>query len=62
MLADWGMAVTHLYGVHNPDRNAPNRAAFVIDRDGVLRFINAAFDARDPGHYVQIIEQLQELP
>lgn len=62
MLADWGMAVTKLYGAHNPERNAPNRMAFIVDRDGILRFVNAAFDARDPGHYVQVIEQLQELP
>lgn len=62
MLADWGMAVTKLYGVHNAERNAPTRATFVVDRDGVLRFVNPTFDARDPGHYVQVIEELEKLP
>jgi peroxiredoxin len=62
MLADWGMNVVKQYGVHNPDRNAPMRSAFVVDRDGVLRFANRSFDARDPGHYAQVIEELQNLP
>jgi peroxiredoxin len=62
MLADWGMAVTKLYGAHNPERNAPNRIAVIVDRAGIVQFVNSAFDARDPGHYVQVIEKLQELP
>jgi len=62
LLADWGMDVTRLYGVHNSERNTPKRAAFVIDREGVLRFKNTAFDARDPGHYAQVLEQIADLP
>jgi peroxiredoxin len=62
MLADWGMNVTKLYGVYNAERNCPIRTALVVDREGIVRFINAAFDPRDPGHYVQVVEQLQALP
>ena len=62
LIADWGMNVTRLYGVHNPERNTPKRSAFVIDRDGVVRFKNTAFDARDPGHYAEVLERLDELP
>ena len=62
LLADWGMNVTRLYGVHNPERNTPKRSAFVIDRDGVIRFKNPAFDARDAGHYAEVLERLDELP
>jgi len=62
LLADWGMDVTKLYGVHNAERNCPNRSAFVVDRDGIVAFINPAFDARDPGHYVQVLEELDRLP
>ena len=62
LIADWGMNVTRLYGVHNPERNTPKRSAFVIDRDGVVRFKNTAFDARDPGHYAEVLERLNELP
>ena len=62
MLADWGMAVTKLYGAHNAERNAPMRMVFVIDREGILRFVNPTFDTRDPGHYAQVLEELQKLP
>ena len=61
LLADWGMQVTRLYGVHNPERNAPTRSAFVIDREGILHFKNTAFDARDPGHYAEVLEQIAAL-
>lgn len=62
MLADWGQAVTKLYGVHNAERNCPIRSAFVVDREGILRFVNAEFNTRDPGHYAQVLEELQKLP
>ncbi|MCC7369587.1 MAG: redoxin domain-containing protein [Chloroflexi bacterium] len=62
LLADWGMDVTKAYGAHNAERNCPTRVAIVVDRDGIVRFVNTAFDARDPGHYVEVIEQLQALP
>lgn len=56
------MDVTRRYGVHNPERNTPKRAAFVIDREGIVRFKNTAFDARDAGHYAEVLEQIAELP
>ncbi|MCC6177728.1 MAG: redoxin domain-containing protein [Chloroflexi bacterium] len=62
LLADWGMAVTRRYGIHNPERDAPTRSAFVIDREGTIRMVNPGFDARDPGHYAQVLEELAALP
>ena len=62
LLADWGMNVTKLYGVHNAERNCPMRSAFIIDREGVVRFTNTTFDARDMGHYAQVLEELEKLP
>jgi peroxiredoxin Q/BCP len=62
LLADWGMNVTKLYGVHNAERNCPIRTTIIIDREGVVRFINPEFNARDPGHYAQVLEELARLP
>jgi peroxiredoxin len=62
LLADWGMDVTKRYGVHNAERNAPKRVVFILDREGVVRFKNATFDPRDPGSYVQVLEEFQKLP
>jgi peroxiredoxin len=62
LLADWGMEVVRLYGVHNQERNAPKRAVFVLDREGIVRFKNTTFDARDVGHYAEVLEELAALP
>ena len=62
LLADWGMRVTRLYGVHNAERDVPKRSVFVLDRRGIVRFKNTAFDARDPGHYAEVLEQIADLP
>ncbi len=62
LLADWGMNVTKLYGVHNAERNVPKRVVFVLDRDGVVRFKNNEFNAREPDHYAQVLEELAKLP
>jgi len=62
LLADWGMKVTRVYGVHNAERDAPQRSVFIIDRDGVIRFKNTAFDARNPDHYAEVLEKVAALP
>lgn len=62
LLADWGMAVTKSYGVHNPDRDAPKRVVFVLDREGVVKFKNNTFDARNPDHYAEVMKVLEDLP
>jgi peroxiredoxin len=56
------MDVVRLYGVHNPERNTPKRSVFVLDREGVVRFKNTAFDAREPGQYAEVLEQIADLP
>jgi peroxiredoxin len=61
LLADWGMAVTKLYGVHNAERNCPIRSVFLVDRDGIVRFVSTTFDPRDPGHYAQVLEEMEKL-
>jgi peroxiredoxin len=38
MLSDWHREVSRLYGVFVPDRNYANRAYFLIDGAGVLRW------------------------
>jgi peroxiredoxin len=62
LLADWGQAVTRLYGVHNAERNCPIRSVFLVDRDGIVQFVTTTFDPRDPGHYAQVLEELEKLP
>ncbi len=38
LLSDLHRTVCKAYGVWNPERNAPRRATFILDRAGVVRF------------------------
>jgi peroxiredoxin len=38
MLSDWHREVSKQYGVYMPDRNYANRAYFLIDEQGILRW------------------------
>jgi mycoredoxin-dependent peroxiredoxin len=38
MLSDWHREVSKLYGVYMPERNYANRAYFLIDEQGILRW------------------------
>ncbi len=38
LLSDVHRTVCRAYGVLNPDRNAPRRSTFIVDRDGIVRF------------------------
>ncbi len=31
-------AVTQAYGIYNEERGAPNRAVFIVDTEGIVRF------------------------
>lgn len=38
LLSDLHRTVCQAYGVWNPERNAPRRATFILDRAGIVRF------------------------
>jgi len=38
LLSDIHHTVSQAYGVHNPERNCPRRATFILDATGVVRF------------------------
>ena len=40
-------AMTQSYGIFNEERGAPNRAIFIVDTDGVIRFKRVYESARD---------------
>jgi len=61
LLSDMHRTVCQAYGVLNPDRNAPRRATFILDRDGVVRFkeVYAPGKLPDPG---KLLEAVRALP
>lgn len=62
LLSDWHRTVAPAYGVWNAERQVPIRSVFVVDREGVLRFVNPRFDARDDANYEQVLQAVGSLP
>jgi peroxiredoxin len=52
--------VSRYYGTFNDDAGAPNRGAFIIDRDGILRWqvVNGIGDARNLDDYRKALAEL----
>ena len=59
LLADFTKAMTDSYGMLNGETGAPRRSVFVIDRQGVVRFKNASFNASEPTQYEEAIKALE---
>lgn len=60
LLADIHREVVKQYGVHWPELNACRRATFVIDRTGVLRFVEryGKGELPDPDRILAEVKQL----
>ena len=52
--------VTNAYGVFNEKAGAANRGTFVIDKQGIVRYVvmNSIGDARDPAEYEKVLASL----
>ncbi len=62
LLADWPREVVRRYGVLNEAEGFAIRSIFVIDRTGVVRYVNPRFNARKPEDYAQAFQELEQLP
>lgn len=62
LLADWQGKVSRLYGVYDEEHGRAIRSVFVVDRDGIVRYVNTRFDARNQQHYDDMLQALQSLP
>ena len=54
LLSDRGGAVTHLYGIFNPNNQAARRATFVISPQGKIESIQLDTAAIDPSDTVAV--------
>jgi len=48
LLSDFQRKVSEDYGVLNPDAGFANRTTFVVDKEGVIQFIQKGKEAIDP--------------
>lgn len=56
LLSDWLQTTAADYGVHNAERRIASRVTYVVDRDGVIRYVNPAMDPRNQEHYDEIMK------
>lgn len=62
LLADWSRDVARRYRVLNEAEGFATRSVFVIDRSGVVRYVNPRFNARKPEDYAEAFQRLEQLP
>jgi peroxiredoxin len=60
LLSDWDREVTPLYGAYNENQNVANRWSYLIDKDGVIAFVqhSGLNEARDIQEMLQATEDL----
>jgi alkyl hydroperoxide reductase subunit AhpC len=61
LLADWHKKTAKCYHVYNTEREAAVRSVFLVNKQGILTFINTQFDARNRAHYLQIFVELEKM-
>ena len=65
LLSDFNKEVIQQYGVYNPDmiglKGISRRAAFVIDREGIVRHAEVLTDARNEPNYDQVFSVLASI-
>lgn len=61
MLADYKKQVIQSYGIHNPENGAARRSVFIVDKNGVVRYKNTAFNAAEKSQYEEVLAALEAL-
>lgn len=62
LAGDWMQEVAQRYDVQDPDRRLARRVTYVIDRDGIIRYVNPTMDPRSTEHYDEIMKAFNDLP
>jgi peroxiredoxin len=61
LLSDHDHAVAKAYASYNDKYGLNNRTIFLIDKDGVVRYVNLTFKAGDKTHYDTLRAELEKL-
>ncbi|MEM2760229.1 MAG: peroxiredoxin [Nitrososphaerales archaeon] len=59
LVADVDFSISKLFGAFNEKRQISRRMTFVIDKDGIIRYILSRVDVR--GHAKEVVEVLQKM-
>ena len=61
LLSDHDHKVARLYASYNEGAGYNNRTVFLVDKEGVVRYVNMQFKAGDPADYNRLREELAKL-
>lgn len=61
LLSDWHKTTAKDYGVLNEEDQVAERSVFLIDKDGIIRYMNTTFDANDRDQYLDVFKQCKDL-
>lgn len=61
ILSDWHKQTAKDYGVFNAEREIAIRSVFLVDKQGMIRFMNLTFNANLKEHYEQVFIELEKL-
>lgn len=61
LLSDMERGAIAAYGVLNEKGTGARRSVFVIDGDGLLRYLNTKYEVSKPAHFEALVAALEEL-
>jgi peroxiredoxin len=59
LASDWYKKTCKDYGVYDEQKQVAKRSVFLIDKKGIIRFVNKQFDANKADDYAEVFKQLK---
>ncbi|SDH39258.1 AhpC/TSA family protein [Alteribacillus persepolensis] len=60
LLADWHKTTVKKYGVFHDENETAIRSCFLVDKNGIIDFVNTSFQADNKQHYEEIIARCKQ--
>jgi peroxiredoxin len=61
LCSDWHKITCKDYDVYNVQDQVANRSIFLIDKTGVIKYMNTSFNASKQADYDAVFEELKKL-
>lgn len=61
LLSDWHKEVINSYHVYNEKGGTAIRSVFVVNREGMIKYINTSFKADKKEDYEAVFKELEKL-
>jgi peroxiredoxin len=61
LLSDWHQQTVKHYNVLNKEKETAIRSVFVVNKEGVLTYINTSFKAQKKQDYEEVFSELEKL-